>query len=129
MEIQVMVETILPDETWQSSKDGSTQTRHGFVGKTLDQYSKMMKFDVFGEDKWGKMNLQVGSIYVVKFDATSREYNGKWFTSLTAWSAFQQGGQGNNAQAVQQQSPIPNAKPAPAPQPQQAPQSDNDLPF
>lgn len=121
MEIQVTIERILPDETWQSKKDGSTQTRHGFVGKTLEQYPKQMKFDVLDSEKWGKMRLQVGQICNVKFDAASREFNGKWYTSLNVWSAFLQGGQNNNAQVPQQvQQPTPQPVPT---------SSNNDVPF
>ena len=135
MDIQVVVKEILPDVQYQSKKDGSVHNRHQFVAETMGQYPRKMKFDVMSDETWGKMNLQVGVMYNVGFDADSREFNGKWYTSLTAWKAFRGDGQGNAPAAQQpvqqQQTPIPNAEPyvAPQPQAQPQPQTDNDIPF
>jgi hypothetical protein len=131
MDIQVVVKEILPDVQYQSKKDGSVHNRHQFVAETMGQYPRKMKFDVMSDETWGKMSLQVGVMYNVGFDADSREFNGKWYTSLTAWKAFRGDGQGNAPTAQQQQTPIPNAEPyvAPQQQAQPQPQTDNDIPF
>jgi len=135
MDIQVVVKEILPDVQYQSKKDGSVHNRHQFVAETMGQYPRKMKFDVMSDETWGKMSLQVGVMYNVGFDADSREFNGKWYTSLTAWKAFRGDGQGNAPaaqQPVQQQhqAAIPNAEPNAAPQPQAQPQKkEDDLPF
>jgi hypothetical protein len=134
MDIQVVVKEILPDVQYQSKKDGSVHNRHQFVAETMGQYPRKMKFDVMSDETWGKMSLQVGVMYNVGFDADSREFNGKWYTSLTAWKAFR-GDCQSTAQVPQQpaqpqQTPIPNAEPNAAPQPQAQPQNEeNDLPF
>lgn len=130
MDIQVVVKEILPDVQYQSKKDGSVHNRHQFVAETMGQYPRKMKFDVMSDETWGKMNLQAGVMYNVGFDADSREFNGKWYTSLTAWKAFRGDGQGNAPVSQQQQTPIPNAEPYVAPQPQAQPQGkENDMPF
>ena len=130
MDIQVVVKEILPDVQYQSKKDGSVHNRHQFVAETMGQYPRKMKFDVMSDETWGKMSLHVGVIYNVGFDADSREFNGKWYTSLTAWKAFRGDGQGTAPATQQPQTPIPNAEPYVAPQPQAQPQGkDDDMPF
>lgn len=96
MEIQVKVFRILPEENWQSKKDGTSQVKHSFVAKTLSNYARTMKFDVFSADVWEKMGIEEGQTYNVGFDADSREFNGKWYTNLNAWKAFRADGKSSN---------------------------------
>jgi len=126
MEVQVVVKQILPDFSYQSKKDGSMQVRHSFVGETMGQYPRTIKFDVMNEDKWVKMNLRVGVTYSVGFEIDSREWNGKWFTSLNAWKAFEAGANTPSNQQQQQQS-ASTASRQPVAQPQQ--NNSDDVPF
>jgi hypothetical protein len=49
-------------------------------------YSKDVAFDLKGDkiDKFGN-NLNIGDNVTVDLDIDAREYNGKWFTTVTAW--------------------------------------------
>ena len=130
MEVQVVVKQILPDFSYQSKKDGSMQVRHSFVGETMGQYPRTIKFDVMNEDKWAKMNLRVGVTYTVGFEIDSREWNGKWFTSLNAWKAFEVGGASSSPSSSSSQPQGGHSygqSPAPQPQPQQ--NNSDDVPF
>jgi hypothetical protein len=57
-------------------------------------------FEVFGEDRIKANPCQIDDLVTVSFDIESREFNGKWYTSIRAWK-IQQG--------------IIEATPAPAP--------------
>lgn len=110
MEISVKITSILPVQTY-TKRDNTQGSRFGFIGETMvGQYTHKIKFDVMSGELWAKMNLLVGSSYNVSFDLESREWNGKWFTSVNAWRAYlvtsaNEGEQANNAQNAQVQAP------------------------
>ena len=115
MEIQVVIEQVLQPESF-SKKDGTQMVRNSFVGKTKGQYPKSVKFDVLNAETFTKMQIAIGGEYLVSFDVESREWNGKWFTSLNAWKAVAiQGGSNVGAHPqpqpqMQAQSQIPAAE-------------------
>lgn len=85
MEIQVRVTKILPEERFVSQKAGNEFVKKSFVAETLGQYPKTIKFDVTKTENWEKMAITEGATYNVLFEVDSREYNGKYFTSVIAW--------------------------------------------
>lgn len=87
MEIQVKVTKILPEERFVSKKNGDEFVKNSFVAETLGQYTKQIKFDVLKSETWEKMAITEGATYDVSFEIESREYNGKYFTSVNAWRA------------------------------------------
>ena len=56
-----------------------------FVIETHDAYPKKMVFDVFGEDRLQRFNIQVGQEVNVSFDIDAHEYQGRWFNSIRAF--------------------------------------------
>ena len=146
MEVNARVIQVLESTKYVSRKTGTEQYIYGFVVETInEQYPKKMYMQVFGSDKWTQFNIQVGKEYSLRFDVGSREYNGRWFTELTCFSAYAITANGQtNGQAPTQAAPKPQPQSAPKPQtatqaPTQpnmpasapAPTSDNadDLPF
>lgn len=135
MEVNARVIQVLEPTKYVSRKTGAEQYIYGFVVETInEQYQKKMYMQVFGTDKWTQFNIQVGKEYSLRFDVGSREYNGRWFTELTCFSAYTITANGNNAdyQPQPQSAPKPQSPkqpniPASAP----APTSDDDdsLPF
>ena len=133
MEIEVEIVKVLEEQKF-NTRNGE-MTRHSFVGRTFGDYPKEMCFEVVGDERWGKMsnNITPSRRVSVRFDASSREWQGKWFTSLTAFSVFakeseigQSQSQGQNVQQAQSaQSPAPH-QPQPLPQSQE---NSDDLPF
>lgn len=123
MEIQGKVVALLEPQTF-NGRNGAV-TKFGFVIETEGQYSKKVHFQVFGEDKWAQMQLNVDMPVVVSFDISSREWNGKWFTQCDAWRVVPQMQQSVNAQP--QPSQTTNA--APTSQPPQTAKSNDELPF
>lgn len=126
MEVNITVEAILQPREYKK-KDGTAGLEFSFVGKTMTgQYDKQLKFDVFNQENWVQMALQVGRPYTVYFDVSSRPWNSPtkgemWFTSLLAWKAEPM------AQTVA--APQPVQQPQPQPLPPQAAASNYELPF
>lgn len=135
LELEGRVESILSEQSGTSSR--GEWVRGGFVVKTEGEYPKTVAFEVLGRERLDKMKqyLKVGGLVKVSFDVSSREWQGKYFTSLTAFSVFAKeseiGQSQSQVQNIQQaQSAQPAQSPAPHPQPQsQAQEDDSALPF
>ena len=64
-----------------TSKAGNAWNKQEYVLETLDAYPKKVFFDFFGE-RANQYPLEVGDIITLSFDIESREYNGRWYTSI-----------------------------------------------
>ena len=98
-----------------------------------------MHFDFFG-DRATQYDLQEGQMVKLSFDIESREYNGRWYTSIRGWKAepaYAQApvyaGAPAGAPAVGgvpvQPAVAPAAPAAPAPDFMNEPSNADDLPF
>lgn len=123
MEITGKVVKILDTLSGVSTRTGEPWVKHAFVIETQGQYSKKIAFTVMGDERFKEMNIAVGESYSVSFDVESREWNGKWFTDLTAWRAMCVGQQA----VAQPRNTVVDVPQAPAPQTAE-PKAD-DLPF
>ena len=84
MEIQGKVLQVLPEERF-NGRNGEL-VRNSFVIEVANgNYPKRLKFDVLKLELWQRMHVEVGTNVQVMFDIESREWNGKWFTSLNCW--------------------------------------------
>ncbi|MCH5219495.1 MAG: DUF3127 domain-containing protein [Muribaculaceae bacterium] len=70
------------------SKAGKNWRKREYVLETQESYPQKIFFDFFG-DKADQFPLEVGQTVRLSFDISSREYNGRWFTSISAWRAEQ----------------------------------------
>lgn len=127
MEIEVEIVKVLEEQKF-NTKNGE-MTRHSFVGRTFGDYPRVMCFDVVGDERWGKMsnNITPNRRVSVMFDVSSREWQGKYFTSLTAFSVFSK-----ESEIRSSQTQVNTQQQAPAPQPQQQTKGGanaEDLPF
>jgi len=81
-----IVQVCTPQRT--PKKDGSGDfVQQMFIIETDGQYPKKVALLIKGEERvnnFDKYN-SVGQVVNVKVEAESREYNGKWYTDLTAW--------------------------------------------
>jgi hypothetical protein len=83
MDIQGKIIIALEPRTGTSARgDWKSQS---FVVETHDAYPKKMVFDVFGEDRLNRFNIQVGQEVMVSFDIDAHEYNGRWFNNVRAF--------------------------------------------
>lgn len=121
--------TILP-ETGGQSQAGKAWTKQEFIVETNDQYPKKICISMMGDKINELRKYSVGAEVKVSLNIESREYNGKWYTNVSAWrieaggGAAPVSGNDNYAQQVQapQQSYATNPLPASA-------QGEDDLPF
>jgi hypothetical protein len=84
MEISGKIIAVLPLANGQG-KNGTWRSQD-YVLETGDQYPKKVCFNFFG-DKIDQFPLGIDDTVTVSFDLESREYNGRWFTSVRAWKA------------------------------------------
>ncbi len=83
MEVTGKIILALPEMTGVS-KAGNPWKKREYVLETFESYPRKIHFDFFGE-KADQFQLQVGQNIKLSFDIESREYNGRWFTSIRGW--------------------------------------------
>jgi hypothetical protein len=84
LEIQGKLTQVLPIEsgTSKSGKDWKQQTIIIEVG---EQYPKKVAIDVSEKAISRLQDYQIGHIITCSINIESREYNGRWFTSIKCW--------------------------------------------
>lgn len=84
MEITGKIIAVLPEQSGVS-KAGNEWKKQEYVLETHDQYPKKVCFQIFGADRIAQAAIQAGEELTVSFDIDSREWQGRWFTSINAW--------------------------------------------
>jgi len=115
MEVVGKIIQVLPAQEGVG-RNGNPWRVQPYVLETLDQYPRKVHFEVFGEDRIKQNPCELDQLVTVSFDIESREFNGRWYTSIRAWKIQQ----GDTTQAVAPVAAAP-AQPAPAAAPVAAP--------
>ena len=89
-----------------TSKAGNEWVSQDFVIEIENE--EKICFNVFGEDKIKESGLRVGAIASVTCKVESKEWNGKWFTSVSCVNCIVQGA---TQPAPQQPKPLPQPAP------------------
>lgn len=105
MEVVGKVIQVLPIQEGVG-RNGNPWKLQGYVLETIENYPRKVHFEVFGEDKIKNNPCDIDQIVTVSFDIESREFNGRWYTSIRAWK-IQQGDM--------TQQPVSGVAPAAAP--------------
>ena len=124
MEITGKIIQVLPPVSG-TSKTGNPWKKREYVLETQETYPKKVFFDFFN-DRADQYPLEGGQTIKLSFDIESREYNGRWYTSIRGWKAEHLDG------AAAPQQPAPADFPVdfpPAPVGDAAPSGSDDLPF
>lgn len=97
-----------------TSKAGNAWTKQEYVLETIENFPKKIFFDFFGE-RANQYPLEVGDTVNLSFDIESREYNGRWYTSIRGWKAEKVDATQTGAPmaVAPMSSPVPTAVPAP----------------
>lgn len=129
MELQGKVIAVLPARSGVSAR-GEWKSQ-SFVIETHDSFPRKMVFDVFGEERLTRFNIQLGQEVNVSFDIDAHEYNGRWFNNIRAFDIRLVDSNTVSAAPAAQAAPAAPQQPANAPFPPQPEQSnsDDDLPF
>lgn len=128
MEITGKIIAVLPANSGVSARTGNPWMSQEYVIETHDQFPRKCCFRVFGEDRIKQFNIQSGEELTVSFDIEAREYNGRWFNSVNAWSV-NRNTQAQPAAPAAQPAAAPAATPFPPAQEPAAEGSTDDLPF
>ena len=99
MEVTGKIIVALPEMSG-TSKMGNPWKKREYVLETQDTYPKKIHFDFFGE-RADQFPLNIGDVIKLSFDIESREYNGRWYTSIRGWKS--------------EPAPMPGVAGAPAP--------------
>lgn len=83
MDIQGKIIHALPQRKGESAK--GEWVLQEFVLETQEAFPRKIAFTVFGEERLQRFNIQVGQEVQVSFDIDSREYQGRWYTSIRAY--------------------------------------------
>ena len=121
MEVVGKIIQVLPAQEGVG-RNGNPWRVQPYVLETLDQYPRKVHFEVFGEDRIKQNPCDVDQLVTVSFDIESREFNGRWYTSIRAWK-IQQGDTTQAAAVPSAAAPVaaPAAPAAPAAAPDEAP--------
>jgi hypothetical protein len=108
MEVVGKIIQVLPAQEGVG-RNGNPWKVQPYVLETLDQYPRKVHFEVFGEDRIRMNPCAIDQLVTVSFDIESREFNGRWYTSIRAYRIVQGDVTQGAAPAV-----TPTAAPAPA---------------
>ena len=124
MERTAKIIQVLPEQRF-NGKNGEI-VKNAFVVEWTDNgYTQKLCLEVMGEDKFEKMKkaVVVGNEVLIKYEATSREWQGKWFTSCQCFYCSNVGGHQTQQSVNNDPShAVQSAQQAPPPQ-------DDNLPF
>lgn len=106
MDISGKIIAVLPLQSGQG-RNGQWRSQD-YVLETSDQYPKKVCFNLFN-DKIDKFTINVNDSVTISFDIESREYNGRWYTTIRAWNVKKE-----NENTSQQDIQAVNFPPAPS---------------
>ena len=110
MDISGKIIAVLPIATGQG-KNGTWRSQD-YVLETADQYPKKVCFNLFG-DKIDQFPIAIDDQVNVSFDVESREYNGRWYTTIRAWKIEKNAVSASAAPASSSSAPAPSFDAAP----------------
>lgn len=108
MEVTGKIIQVLPIQEGVG-RNGNPWKLQAYVLETLESFPRKVHFEVFGDERIASNPCKVDDIVTVSFDIESREFNGRWYTSIRAYRIQQ--GQPTAAPA-QAAMPAPAAQPA-----------------
>ena len=110
MEIVGKIIQVLPPQEGVG-RNGNPWKLQGYVLETVENYPRKVHFEVFGEDRIKANPCALDQLVTVSFDIESREFNGRWYTSIRAWK-IQQGDTTQGAAPVAPPTAAPVSAPA-----------------
>jgi hypothetical protein len=84
MEIQGVLKQILPLETGET-KSGKAWQKQTIIVETQETYPKLIAVEVSEKAISRLQDYQIGHTITCSINIESREYNGRWFTSVKCW--------------------------------------------
>lgn len=91
-----------------TSKAGKAWVSQEYVIETSDQYPKKCCFALFGEERITACNIQMGETITAHIDIDARQWEQRWFNTVSAWK-IDRGGAAES-QPQQQEAPVADPK-------------------
>jgi hypothetical protein len=114
MEITGKIIQVLPEQSGVSKTSGKEWKLQAYVLETQEQYPKKVHFEIFGDDRIKSNQCNIDDMVTVSFDIESREFNGRWYTSIRAWrvvdAALTQETQEEKVQEIDLLADMPDAR-------------------
>lgn len=85
MEITGKIIQVLPEQGGISKTSGKDWKLQAYVLETQEKYPKKVHFEIFGDDLIKSNQCNIDDMVTVSFNIESREFNGRWYTSIRAW--------------------------------------------
>lgn len=83
MEITGKIIQALPLQTG-TSRTGSQWQLQTYILETFDNYPRKVAIELFNRNA-EQFKCNIDDVVTVSFDLESREFNGRWYTSVRAW--------------------------------------------
>lgn len=93
-----------------TSKAGKAWVSQEYVIETSDQYPKKCCFALFGEERITACNIQIGEIITASLDIDARQWEQRWFNSISAWKIDRTGVVQESQPQQQEQLPAADSK-------------------
>lgn len=106
MEIKGKIIAVLPQKSGVS-KAGKEWQSQEYVLETSDQYPKKMCFTVFGSENINTFGLTIGETATIYFNVDAKQWQDRWFNSITAWKVDKEANTPNYASSPTNQSVQP----------------------
>ena len=86
MELTGRIIAVMEPRSGVSARSGNPWMTQEYVIEIPGQYPKRCVFNLFGEDRIKKFNIQNGEDLTIQFDIDAREYNGRWYNDIRAYN-------------------------------------------
>jgi hypothetical protein len=83
-----------------------------YVLETHDLYPQKVCFEVFGTEKIQQFNIQMNDEVDIMYNFDAREFKGRWYNTIRAWSVFKRSEGGQSQVATQSSGDVPKASEA-----------------
>ncbi len=87
LEIQGKLTKFLPVQSGEKKDKSGLWKKQSFIVETVEQYNNLYCFEVFGDEKVDNLTKyqKEGDEVKVVFNVNTNEYQGKYYTTLSAW--------------------------------------------
>jgi hypothetical protein len=132
MEIRGKIIAILPPQGGISGRTGNPWKKQEYILEIQDKFPRKVCFQIFGEDRITQAAIREGEELTVHIDIDSQEYQGRWFTRVSAWKVERGAIVAPVAEQYatsSAQGDVPASTSEPPSYPPPIDSKDNDLPF
>lgn len=86
MEVEGKIIQFIGETSGVAKSSGNPWKKREYVLETKESFPRKIAFDFFG-DRADQFPLNVGDEIRLSFDIESREYQGRWYTSIRGWKS------------------------------------------